>query len=124
MKLELWNDVERALDGRRSPFEDRALTARLAEDPQADAAARRLMERLGALERGPEAARWTFAPALVAVAALLVTSLCLRSSDSEDAPRALDIRLSVHRETYVPRLARVTLEPAHVLAWTLEGGER
>jgi len=118
MKTELWDDVERALDGRRSPFEDRALSARLAEDPEADAEVRRLMERLGTLERGAEAPRWTFAPALVAVAALLVTLLCLRSSDSEDAPRALDIRLSVHRETYEPRLARITLTRERVVAWT------
>lgn len=119
MKLELWNDVERALDGRRSPFEDRALTARLAEDPEADAAARRLMERLGALERGAPTSRRRYAPALgAAAAALLVAFFGLRERSATDAPRALDIRLSVRSETYEPRLARITLTRERVVAWT------
>lgn len=125
MKAELWDDIERALDARRSPFADRALAARLAREPEAGAAARRLMERLGALERAAKNPHRRLVPVLVATAAaLLVALFCLHSWNSADAPRALDIRLSVHRETYVPRLARVTLETSHVLAWTLEGSER
>lgn len=122
MKAELWDDIERALDARRSPFADRALAARLAQEPEAAAAARRLLERLGALERGAEVPRWRLAPAIVAVAALLVALLCLRSWNSADAPRALEVRLSVHRETYAPRLARIEREARRVIGWTTEGG--
>lgn len=42
MKAESWNEVERALDARRSPFEERGLAAQLAHDPEAAAAVRRL----------------------------------------------------------------------------------
>ncbi|MEQ1892868.1 MAG: hypothetical protein ABL998_10025 [Planctomycetota bacterium] len=121
MKAELWDDIERALDARRSPFADRALAARLAREPEAGAAARRLMERLGALERGAEVPRWRLAPAIVAVAALVVALLCLRSGGDTDAPRALDVRLSVHRETYAPRLARIEHEARRVVGWSMEG---
>lgn len=119
MKLELWNDVERALDGRRSPFEDRALTARLAEDPQADAAVRRLMERLGTLERRAPTSRRRYAPALgAAAAALLVAFFGLRERSATEASRILDVRLSVCTESYEPRFARVEHETTRVLRWS------
>lgn len=119
MKAELWDDVEQALDARRSPFEDRGLAARLARDPEALSAARRLMERLGALERRAETRRRSFVPALVAsAAALFVALLCLRGGSDAGSSRALDVRLSVQRESYSPRLARVERETTRVIDWT------
>lgn len=122
MKAELWEELERTLDARRAPFEDRQLAARLARDPEALAAARRLTERLAELRQRAESPRRSFVPALAAgAAALLVALLCLRSGSDSRSARVLDVRLSVQHESYSPRLARVERGATRVVGWTTAG---
>jgi hypothetical protein len=123
---ELWNEVERALDARRSPFEDAGLAARLAREPEAERAVRRLVQRLARLEyiqaapARPRRGRWL---ALTAAAGLLAGGAWLARARPAAVLRTPELRLSVQSEAYVPRLARVTLERTRVVAWT-HAGER
>jgi hypothetical protein len=126
MKADLWSEVERALDARRSPFEDAGLAARLAREPEAERAVRRLVQRLARLEYAQVApaesrrGRWL---ALTAAAGLLAGGAWLARSRPAAPPRAPELCLSVHSESYAPRLARVTLARTRVVAWT-HAGER
>jgi hypothetical protein len=125
---ELWSEVERALDARRSPFEDATLAARLAGEPGAEQAVRRLLLRLERVAHAAPCARrlrrWPLA--LAGAAGVLLVALASRTgSDAYSGPRpAPAIHLAVRNERPIPRLARLTLEPARVLAWTPEGLER
>jgi len=123
MKHDLWSEVERALDARRSPFEDAELAARLARAPEEARAVRRLEQRLGRLaaaeggRRPKRRVAWAAAGVVAAgIVACAAWSLASRSpAASASAPLA---RLTVRSETYEPRLARVTLVRERVVAWT------
>jgi len=94
MKAELWSEVERALDARRSPFEEGGLAARLAREPEAERAVRRLLERLGRLGRLEGAVPRRRGLWLAAVAGAVVAGVAwFGFARRGEAVRAPDLRL-------------------------------
>lgn len=124
-----WNQVEAALDARRSPFDDPELAERLRADPESERAVRRLLEGLARLEgarparRGRRRIAVAAAVLVVAAGGWLARSEVLGRERPEPARGEFTVVFEL-TEPAAPRCARVELAPRRILAWRLEGETR